>query len=55
MPELTFEDGFSLYYELHGRPLGSAPAVIFAHGAGGNALSWWQQIHAWVFPWKWAH
>ena len=23
---------------------GSGPAVIFAHGAGGNHLSWWQQV-----------
>jgi 3-oxoadipate enol-lactonase len=31
-----------LYYESHG----SGPAVVFAHGAGGNHLSWWQQIPA---------
>lgn len=23
---------------------GSGPAIIFAHGAGGNHLSWWQQV-----------
>jgi pimeloyl-ACP methyl ester carboxylesterase len=46
MPGLSFEDGFTLHYELHGQPPGSAPAVVLAHGAGGNALSWWQQIHA---------
>ncbi len=33
-------NGINLYYELHG----SGPAVVFAHGAGGNHLSWWQQI-----------
>ena len=31
-----------LYYERHGKV--GAPALVFAHGAGGNALSWWQQI-----------
>ncbi len=33
-------NGIELYYELHG----SGPAVVFAHGAGGNHLSWWQQV-----------
>ncbi len=33
-------DGASIYYEA----LGDGPAVAFAHGAGGNAASWWQQI-----------
>jgi 3-oxoadipate enol-lactonase len=33
-------DGASIYYEAHG----DGPAVAFAHGAGGNAASWWQQI-----------
>lgn len=28
-----------VYYEISG----SGPALVFAHGAGGNALSWWQQ------------
>ncbi len=23
---------------------GTGPAIIFAHGAGGNHLSWWQQV-----------
>jgi 3-oxoadipate enol-lactonase len=31
---------FSLFYEIHG----SGPAVIFAHGAGGTHMSWWQQV-----------
>ena len=29
-----------IYYEVHGR----GPAVVFAHGRGGNAASWWQQV-----------
>src|SRR5947208_4909651 len=33
-------NGIDLYYEVHGQ----GPAVIFAHGAGGNHLSWWQQV-----------
>lgn len=35
-------DGFDLYYEVHGH----GPPVVFAHGAGGTHLSWWQQIPA---------
>jgi len=46
MAKLTFEDGFSLHYELHGPKPGSAPAIVLAHGAGGNAMSWFQQIPA---------
>ena len=30
----------SLYYELHG----SGPPLVFAHGAGGNTLIWFQQV-----------
>lgn len=33
-----------LYYEVHGPALGEAPVLVWAHGAGGNHLSWWQQI-----------
>jgi 3-oxoadipate enol-lactonase len=33
-------DGCDLYYEVHG----DGPALVFAHGAGGNHLSWWQQV-----------
>ena len=33
-------NGINLYYEVHG----SGPGVVFSHGAGGNHLSWWQQI-----------
>ena len=36
--------GASLYYEVHGR----GPWLVFAHGAGGNHLSWWQQVPAFV-------
>jgi 3-oxoadipate enol-lactonase len=39
MPYLDI-DGFRLYYEVQG----SGPALVFLHGAGGNHLSWWQQI-----------
>ncbi len=35
-------NGAQLYYEEHGK----GPAVVFAHGAGGNHLSWWQQVPA---------
>jgi 3-oxoadipate enol-lactonase len=40
MPRLELE-GVSLYYEVHGA---SGPWIAFVHGAGGNALSWWQQV-----------
>ena len=33
-------NGIELYYEVYG----NGPAVVFAHGAGGNHLSWWQQV-----------
>ena len=33
-------NGIELYYETHGE----GPAIVFAHGAGGNHLSWWQQV-----------
>jgi 3-oxoadipate enol-lactonase len=36
--------GIDLYYEAHGPKPGAAPAIVFAHGAGGNHLSWWQQV-----------
>lgn len=41
MPHLRLPD-CELYYEVNGK----GPAVIFAHGLGGNHLSWWQQV-----PW----
>ena len=34
--------GAEIYYEV----TGSGPALLFAHGAGGNAASWWQQVPA---------
>jgi 3-oxoadipate enol-lactonase len=33
--------GFRFYYEDTGGP---GPTVLFLHGAGGNHLSWWQQV-----------
>jgi 3-oxoadipate enol-lactonase len=30
-----------IYYELHGD---RGPWLVFAHGAGGNHVSWWQQV-----------
>ncbi len=35
-------NGIELYYERHGNE--GAPAVVFLHGAGGNHISWWQQV-----------
>ena len=43
MPLLTTSDA-DVYYEVHGPSPGSAPVIVFAHGAGGNHLSWWQQV-----------
>jgi 3-oxoadipate enol-lactonase len=37
-------NGIQLYYEVHGPAIGEAPVLVFAHGAGGNHISWWQQI-----------
>jgi 3-oxoadipate enol-lactonase len=39
MPYLSL-DRCDLYYEVHG----SGPALVFAHGLGGNHLTWWQQV-----------
>lgn len=33
-------NGTNLYYESYG----DGPSIVFAHGAGGNHLSWWQQV-----------
>ncbi len=30
--------------QIHYETTGTGPAVLFAHGAGGNAASWWQQV-----------
>jgi 3-oxoadipate enol-lactonase len=32
--------GAEIYYEC----TGTGPAIVFAHGLGGNHLSWWQQV-----------
>jgi 3-oxoadipate enol-lactonase len=34
--------GGEIYYEV----TGEGPALVFAHGLGGNHLSWWQQVPA---------
>jgi 3-oxoadipate enol-lactonase len=35
-------NGIQVYYQVHGQ----GAAVAFAHGAGGNHMSWWQQVPA---------
>jgi 3-oxoadipate enol-lactonase len=30
--------------QIHYEVAGSGPAIVFAHGLGGNHLSWWQQV-----------
>ena len=32
--------GAEIHYEVYG----NGPAIVFAHGLGGNHLSWWQQV-----------
>jgi 3-oxoadipate enol-lactonase len=39
MPYLERPDA-RIYYEVEG----SGPPLVFAHGLGGNHLSWWQQV-----------
>lgn len=39
MSTMKFRDT-AIYYEAHGQ----GPALVFAHGLGGNCLSWWQQV-----------
>ena len=39
MPWASVND-IRLYYQAFGK----GPALLFAHGAGGNHLSWWQQV-----------
>jgi 3-oxoadipate enol-lactonase len=39
MPKASV-NGTELYFESNGE----GPAILFAHGAGGNHLSWWQQV-----------
>jgi pimeloyl-ACP methyl ester carboxylesterase len=38
------KNGATLYYEEHGDPRDARPAIVFVHGSGGSALSWWQQL-----------
>ena len=40
MPYVKSDD-IDIYYETHGE---DGPTLVFAHGAGGNATSWWQQV-----------
>jgi len=39
MPAVS-TNGIELYYESHGE----GPALVFAHGVGGNHASWYQQV-----------
>jgi pimeloyl-ACP methyl ester carboxylesterase len=39
MPRVTSQAA-EIYYEVHGE----GPLLVFAHGMGGNHLSWWQQV-----------
>jgi pimeloyl-ACP methyl ester carboxylesterase len=39
MPTIETRDA-EIYYECHGE----GRCVVFAHGAGGNAASWWNQV-----------
>lgn len=41
MPFVT-SAGQRIYYERHG----AGPAILFLHGAGSNAATWWQQLPA---------
>jgi len=43
VPTVAARDA-EIHYEAHGE----GPAVVFAHGAGGNAASWWAQVPAFV-------
>ncbi len=37
---ILHHNGAELFYDV----TGSGPALVFAHGLGGNHLSWWQQV-----------
>jgi len=39
-PGTVRRPGVDLYYEV----TGAGPPIVFAHGLGGNHLSWWQQV-----------
>ena len=43
MPHVSSR-GAEIYYEVHGE----GPVLVFAHGMGGNHLSWWQQVPSFV-------
>jgi 3-oxoadipate enol-lactonase len=34
-------NGIELYYEVHGE---AGETIVFAHGRGGNHMSWWRQV-----------
>ena len=36
---------------IHYEVTGSGPAIVFAHGLGGNHLSWWQQVAHFALRW----
>lgn len=38
--------------DVHYWSFGSGPALVFAHGLGGNALSWWQQVPYFQRNWR---
>jgi 3-oxoadipate enol-lactonase len=40
MGKLLRRPGCAIHYEVYGQ----GPAIVFAHGLGGNHLSWWQQV-----------
>ena len=37
-------NGIKMEYQRHGPDNNEAESIVFAHGAGGNLLSWFQQI-----------
>lgn len=37
---------------VHYWSFGSGPALVFAHGLGGSALSWWQQVPYFQHRWR---
>jgi 3-oxoadipate enol-lactonase len=39
MPDVAAQ-GARIHYQVHG----AGPALVLAHGAGGNRISWWQQV-----------
>ncbi len=41
-------NGAQIYYESHGE----GPVIVFAHGRGGNHLSWWQQAPVFAMEYR---